>query len=136
MSDIEKIDIVTNALLNEIRQLIEKTRSDVAKTVNSGLTVLNWRIGKRIGDEILKGERAQYGEKILATLSQELSRDFGRGFSYSALTRMVRFAEVFPDHQIVATLSQHLSWSHFQSILPLKDPLQREFYAEMCRVER
>src|SRR6185295_16083287 len=44
-------------------------------------------------------------------------------------------AEAFPDREIVASLTRQLSWSHFVAILPLKRPLQREFYAEMCRVE-
>ena len=63
-------------------------------------------------------------------------REFGKGFSYSALTRMTRFAEQFPDERILATLLQELTWSHFTLLLPLKDPLAREFYAEMCRAER
>jgi len=84
----------------------------------------------------LKEKRADYGKEIVATLSQELTKEYGNGFSYSALTRMVRFAEIFPDTQIVATLSRQLSWSHFKEILPLKKPFQRDFYAEMCRVER
>ena len=49
---------------------------------------------------------------------------------------MIQFAEVYPDEQIVVSLIRHLSWTHFIALLPLKDPLQREFYAEMCRVER
>ena len=123
-------------LLQDIRRMIEKTRSAVAAAVNIGLTMLYWQIGKRINAEILKGERAKYGEEIIATLSQELIKEYGQGFNYSALTRMVRFAEVFPDSEIVATLSQQLSWSHFKELLPLEKPLQRDFYAEMCRVER
>ncbi len=123
-------------LLQDIRRMIEKTRSAVAAAVNVGLTMLYWQIGKRINAEILKGERAKYGEEIIATLSQELIKEYGQGFNYSALTRMVRFAEVFPDSEIVATLSQQLSWSHFKELLPLEKPLQRDFYAEMCRVER
>lgn len=127
--------LVPKDLLGDIRRLIEETRSAVATTVNVGMTALYWQIGKRISEEILKGERADYGKQILATLSQELNRDYGRGFSYSSLTRMVRFAQAFPDGQIVATLSQQLSWSHFKEILSLKDPLQHEFYAAMCRAE-
>jgi len=123
-------------LLADVRRMIEETRSAVAVTVNAGLTILYWRIGERISEEILKGERAGYGQQILATLSQELARDYGDGFSYSALTRMVKFVESFPHSEIVATLSQQLSWSHFKELLPLERPLQREFYAEMCRVER
>ena len=98
--------------------------------------MLNWKIGKRIQSYILQNERADYGKEILATLSQELSAELGRGYSYSSLTRMVKFGKVFPDGEIVATLSQQLGWSHFKELLPLKQPLQREFYAEMCRLER
>jgi hypothetical protein len=123
-------------LLDDIRRMIEETRSSVAIAVNTGLTLLHWRIGRRINDEILKGDRAEYGKQILATLSQELTVEYGKGFNYSALTRMVRFVEAFPQQEIVATLSQQLNWSHFVLLIPLKEPLQREFYAEMCRVER
>ena len=131
-----KLLVKKGVLLQDIRRMIEKTRSAVAATVNVGLTMLYWQIGKRINAEILKGERAKYGEEIIATLSQELIKEYGQGFNYSALTRMVRFAEVFPDSEIVATLSQQLSWSHFKELLPLEKPLQRDFYAEMCKVER
>jgi hypothetical protein len=59
-----------------------------------------------------------------------------RGLNSSALTRMAKFAEVFPDEAIVSPLATQLSWSHFIEILPLKQPLKREYYAELCRVER
>lgn len=48
----------------------------------------------------------------------------------------MRFAEQFPDVEIVATLSHQLSWSHFVELIKLGDPLQREFYTELCRLER
>ena len=124
------------ALLGELRGLIEQARQQVAQTANSTLTMLYWQVGQRIQREVLRDGRAGYGAQILATLSQELGRDYGKGFTVSALTRMVKFAEAFPDAQIVATLSQQLGWSHFVEILPLKKPLEREFYAEMCRIER
>ena len=124
------------SLLKDVRRMIEETRSAVAVTVNAGLTMLYWKVGKRIYEEILKGKRAGYGERIVATLSQELSREYGQGFNYSSLTRMVRFAEVFPDIEIVATLSRQLGWSHFKELLPLEKPFQCDFYAEMCKLER
>ena len=126
----------SDALLHEIRALIEDARRQVAHAVNAGLTITYWQIGKRLLTENLTDGRGEYGQKILATLSAELVREFGKGFSYSALTRMTRFAEQFPDERILATLLQELTWSHFTLLLPLKDPLAREFYAEMCRVER
>ena len=127
--------LVPQSLVQDIRQMIQEARTAVALTVNATLTRLYWRIGRRIQAEILRGGRAEYGEQILATLSQELTQEYGKGFSYSALTRMVRFAEVLPEEAIVATLSQQLSWSHVREIIALSQPLQREFYIQMCRVE-
>jgi predicted nuclease of restriction endonuclease-like (RecB) superfamily len=126
----------TGPLVRDLKQMIDETRSAVAATVNMGLTLLYWQVGKRINTEILKGGRAGYGKQILATVSQQLTEAYGPGFSYSALTRMMRFFEVFPEREIVATLSQTLSWSHFREMLTLNKPLQREFYAELCRIER
>jgi predicted nuclease of restriction endonuclease-like (RecB) superfamily len=80
--------------------------------------------------------RAAYGERILATVSRELTAEFGGGFGYATVNRAIQFAQFFPNPAIVSTLSTQLSWSHFIELLPIKDPLAREFYAEMCRVER
>ena len=123
------------ALLAELRALIEKSRRAVTVAVNAGLTRLYWQIGKRIRQHILADQRAEYGKEIVATVSRQLTQDYGKGFGVSGLTRMIKFSEVFNDEQIVATLWQQLSWSHFRELLPLEKPLQREFYAEMCRVE-
>lgn len=124
------------ALLTELCGLIDQARQHVAQTANSTLTMLYWKVGGRIGREVLAGQRASYGEEILPTLSAKLEPEYGKGFSARNLARMVKFAEAFADEQIVATLSRALSWSHFVEILPLKRPLEREYYAEMCRIER
>ena len=121
-------------LINEIRSLIEQTRSKVAQTVNSALVLTNWHIGKRISDEILQNKRAKYGKEIVSTLSRQLTVEFGSSFDKTNLTRMIKFAEIYPDIEIVVTLSQQLNWSHFLAILPIKDQLKRDFYAEMCRL--
>ena len=123
-------------LIGDIRKLIETARHNIAVTVNAGLTILYWQIGSRIRQDILKEKRADYGKEIISTLSIQLVKEFGNGFSRPNLFRMVRFAEVFPEGKIVSTLSRQLSWSHFVEIIPLKDDLQRDFYAEMCRMER
>jgi predicted nuclease of restriction endonuclease-like (RecB) superfamily len=122
-------------LVLELRELIDTARSRVAQTVNAELVMLHWHIGDRIRRDILKEERAGYGEQVVEALSNVLSRDYGRGFGRRNLFNMMRFAEVFPDRDIVQTLSAQLAWSHFLEIVYLKDALQREFYAEMCRLE-
>lgn len=128
--------ITSTQLLADIRILITSSRNRAAQVVNAELVLLYWHIGKRIRSEILGEGRAEYGERIVDTLSDALGGDYGKGFSRRNLFRMIRFAEVFPDEQIVSTLSTQLSWSHFLEIIPFKAPLQRNFYAEMCRIER
>jgi hypothetical protein len=124
------------SLLKDLRDLIASAREEVAQSVNSSLVMLYWKVGQRIRKEVLEEKRAEYGEEIVATLSRQLTGEFGSGFTEKSLRRMIQFAEVFSDERIVATLSRQLGWSHFVEIIPLKDDLQREFYAEMCRVER
>ena len=51
------------------------------------------------------------------------------------LAYMIRFAEIFPDEQILHTLCAKLSWSHFRQVIPMDDTLKRDFYTEMCRIE-
>lgn len=130
------VPATADRLLGDIRRLIEEARAAVAVTVNAGLTMLYWRIGERIRREILKGTRAAYGQEIVATVSRQLETEYGRGFSEKSLRHMIRFAEVFPDEKIVSALMRQLSWTHFLAIMYLPDPVQRDFYAEMCRVER
>lgn len=125
-----------DALLTELRSLIESARQHVAQTANVTQTMLYWHVGLRVQNEVLKNERAEYGEQIVSTLSTQLVAEYGQAFGVRSLRRMVQFAEIFPDEKMVATLSQELSWSHFIEILPLKQPLEREYYAELCRVER
>ena len=122
-------------LLADLRDLILTAREAVARTVNAGLTLLYWEIGTRIRRDILQEKRAEYGEKIVHALSAKLEAEFGRGFGERNLARMVKFAEAFPDPNILTALRTKLGWTHFRRIIYLDDPLQRDFYAEMCRME-
>ncbi len=120
----------------EVREMIRSARQQVAQVVNAGLTLLHWRIGDRIRREILRGERAEYGAEVVAALSRDLQAEFGRGFGPRNLFNMIRFAEVFPDPETVQSLIAQLGWTHFLHLISIEDPLKRDFYAEMCRVER
>jgi len=80
--------------------------------------------------------RAEYGDQIVSTLSRQLTTEYGTGFSRQNLFHMMRFVEAWPNHTQVTSLAQHLGWSHFKEILYLDDELARQFYAEMCRLER
>lgn len=123
-------------LFGDIKSYIERARLQTAQAVNAGLVTLYWQIGKRIKQEILRGKRAEYGGEIVATVSRQLVREYGSGFSEKSLQRMVQFYKIFPQEKIVASLMRQLSWSHFVEIIPIEDTLKREFYAEMCRIEQ
>ena len=129
-------ELVQGELLADLRQLIQETRSAVAVTINAGLTLLYWRIGSRIRREILIEERAGYGERIVHALSAQLQREFGEGFGPRNIFNMIRFAEVFPDEQVVRSLVSALSWTHIRLIIYIDDSLKRDFYTEMSRIER
>ncbi len=95
-------------LLSDVRQLILSAREGVARTVNASLSALYWQVGNRIRKDIFKEKRAEYGQQIVSTLSAQLEAEFGRSFGRRNLFRMIRFAEVFPDHLIVSTLLAQL----------------------------
>ena len=124
------------ALLGDLRTLVQSARQRIATAAYSTQTLLCWHMGRRLDREHLQGGRAAYGKQILVTVSRELTAEYGRGFSYAEIARMIQFAQAYPEEAIVVTLSQQLSWSHFHALLPIKDPLARDFYAEMCRIER
>ncbi|AHF92382.1 hypothetical protein OPIT5_21135 [Opitutaceae bacterium TAV5] len=124
------------SLAADIRQLIDAARGQVAAAVNASLTTLYWQIGARIQVDVLKKKRAGYGEEVITTLSRELEQDYGRGFGEKNLRHMLRFAEAFPDERIVSALRRQLTWSPIKSVIYIDDSLKRDFYAEMCRIER
>ena len=82
-----KATVLVKGLLPELRTLIHSARQTVAQAVNTGLTLLYWRVGERIRREILKEKRADYGEEIVSTLSRQLTPEFGPGFSDKALAK-------------------------------------------------
>jgi predicted nuclease of restriction endonuclease-like (RecB) superfamily len=128
-------NVVIAGLAVEVGALIEAARQKVARAANAALTLLYWQIGARIRRQVLKEQRAEYGAEVVAALGRQLEGRFGRGFGETNLRRMMQFVEAFPDREIVAALLRQLGWTHFTLLIPVKDPLKRDFYAEMCRVE-
>ena len=107
---------VAPALLNDIRRLITDARGRVASTANATLTMLYWQVGQRIRTEVLRDQRATYGERIVVSVGRQLSAEYGAGFADKNLRRMMQFAEVFPSEKIVVSLIRQLSWTHCRRI--------------------
>lgn len=76
------------ALLGDLRTLVQSARQRIATVANSTYTLLCWQVGRRLLTANLQAGRAAYGKQILSTVSQELTAEFGAGFSYTALTRI------------------------------------------------
>ena len=110
MSSIKKID----NLASDIKQLIDDGRQFVSQTVNSTLTATYWNIGKRINDDALDNKRADYGKKVVQSLSEQLTAEYGKGWSIKQLRHCIRFSETFQDFEIVSALQRQFSWTHFQ----------------------
>ena len=142
MNEIEKNNqivatVSTQSLIQDLRQIIEQARGQVAATANYAQTMMYWHIGERINREILGNQRAEYGKQIVSAVSTQLQAEYGKkGFEPRSIWRMMQFAQEFPDEQIVATVSTQLSWSHVIEILPLKDNIQREFYLTLAASEK
>ena len=113
MADIEKVTqkgLVTTELINDLRQIIDSARSRVAATANYEVTMMNWNIGNRINRDVLNYERAEYGKQIVAQVARQLQEEYGtKGFEERTVRRMMKFAQLFPDFQIVSPLVSKLS---------------------------
>ena len=132
MSELEKNRLNTSNLVLELSSLIEESKQQVAKVANSTLTLLFWHVGKRIQEEVLKNERAEYGKQIVTTVSLQLAEKYGRNFEEKNVRRMMQFSHEFSDFEIVVPLARQLSWSHFLILIPLKSKEAKLYYAQNC----
>ena len=132
MLELEKNRLNTSNLVIELSSLIEESKQQVAKVANSTLTLLFWHVGKRIQEEVLKNERAEYGKQIVTTVSLQLAEKYGRNFEEKNVRRMMQFSHEFSDFEIVVPLARQLSWSHFLILIPLKSKEAKLYYAQNC----
>ncbi len=134
MNDLNKNTF--NKLFSEVRKIVEQSKTHISTTINSTISATYWQIGKKIKSELLNNKRAEYGKHIIANLSSELTKEYGKGWSKQHLQHCLRFAETFPDYEIVSTLWRELSWSHFKILMYQDVELKMNFYTQMCRIER
>lgn len=126
----------TQGLFQNVVALIEQSRKQVALTVNREVTLLYWRVGKAINQELLQEQRAEYGERVVSSLATQLTEMYGKGWSKRHLWHCVRTAATFPEDQIVTALSTQLSWTHLRILASFEDELKRTFYTELSMQER
>lgn len=130
-----EIEESNHDLINDLVTLIERGKNQLAYAANATMTLTYWNVGKRINNDVLDNQRAEYGKQIVVSVARQLTAHYGRSFEEKSLRRMMQFAQIFEDEQIVVSLIRQLSWTHFIALIPIKDELQREFYTQMCRIE-
>ncbi|MCL2112092.1 MAG: PDDEXK nuclease domain-containing protein [Clostridiales bacterium] len=123
-------------LFEEISAIIEQGRREISMRASRETVLIFWQVGRRINDEVLDNQRADYGKQIVSRLATQLTAKYGRSFEQRNLRRMMQFAEQFLDFEIVSPPATQLSWSHFVEILPLKTQEAKMFYLNEAAILR
>ena len=135
-NEIEYIDSQQESqLYGDVCQIIDGARGRIATYVNTEACFTNWYVGKRIKDDVLYNKRAGYGKQVVINLSIKLTERYGSGWSEKTLRHCLRAAETFSEDDILSATQRQLTWTHLKSLMYIKDPLERHFYALMCSSE-
>jgi predicted nuclease of restriction endonuclease-like (RecB) superfamily len=118
-------NIEKNELYNEIKKIIEDSRSQIIRSINSVIVISYWNIGKAIVEKQNRTEKTTYGEKLLEQVSIQIEREYGRGFSKRYLELMRQFYLTF---QNAKSLLSQLSWTHYLELIKIKNKEEREWY--------
>jgi predicted nuclease of restriction endonuclease-like (RecB) superfamily len=124
-----------NHLFSDVCGIIEGRRYRLATTINAEICLMNWNVGKRIKEDVLFNQRADYGKQIIKELANKLTERYGVGWSFYKLQHCVRSAYTFSENEIMYAVRTQLSWTHLRSLMSIDDELKREFYMEMTRLE-
>jgi predicted nuclease of restriction endonuclease-like (RecB) superfamily len=136
--DLQNINTLKESfqLYTDVCRIIDDTRNRVAVYVNSEVCQTNWRIGKRIKEDVLFNKRAEYGKQVVKNLSVRLTERYGKGWSLQTLQHCIRAAYTFTEEEIVYAVRMQFSWTQLRSVMFISDPLARQFYMQMCQYER
>ncbi len=122
-------------LYSDVCQIIDGARTRIATLLNTEVCMTNWYVGKRIKEDVLYNQRAEYGKQIVLSLSAKLVQRYGSGWSEKKLRHCIRSAETFSYDDIVSATRRQLTWTHLKSLMYIKDPVERQFYTQMCGIE-
>lgn len=117
-------------LLSGVRQVLQDSRRNLARAVNTALVATYWQVGRHIVEFEQGGKRrAEYSKGVIDYLASHLTKEFGNGFTGSNLRYMRMFYKQFPNCH---TLCDKLSWSHYRTLLKVDNPRALEFYIQEC----
>ena len=116
-------------LYDDIKNLIDQSKNRISQTVNTEMINLYWNIGKMIVEKQNGQDRAKYGDYLIENLSNQLTNEFGKGFSTRNLKRMRKLYLCYPNR---TTMLSQLTWSHFLELIKIEDETKRNFYMNEC----
>ena len=134
-TDIMQQNNSEGALFLDVCGIIDNARRRIAVYVNSEICLTKWYVGKRIKEDILYNQRAEYGKRIVKNLAAKLTEKYGSGWSDRSLLHCIRAAYTFTEEEIIYAVRRQFSWTHIRSLMFVEDSLARKFYMEMCRIE-
>lgn len=134
-TNIEQTDMQETTLFSDVCGIIDNARRRVAVYVNSEICLLKWHVGKRIKEDVLYNQRAEYGKHVVKKLAAKLTERYGNGWGHESLKHCIRCAEIFTENEIGYAVRIQFTWTHLRTLVSVKDPLARQFYMEMCRLE-
>jgi predicted nuclease of restriction endonuclease-like (RecB) superfamily len=122
------MNLTNNNFYKEIKELLYSAKNKVYQTINITMTQTYFQIGKRIVEEEQGGvSRAEYGSALLKNLSNELIKEFGKGYSEQNLKNMRQFYLIYQKRQTVSSEFK-LSWSHYIFLTRIENIDERNFY--------
>ena len=114
-----------NALYGDVCHIIDGARGRIATYLNTEVCMTNWYVGKRIKEDVLYNQRAEYGKKVLKNLSARLTERYGSGWGYDKLQHCVRSAYTFSEEEIRYATSTQLNWTHLRILMSVKPILHK-----------
>ena len=120
----------------DVRDILENARSNAYMMANDIMTYAYWNVGKRIVEQELKGSaKAKYGSYIIKRLAQELSDQYGTGFSIANIKNCRQLYVTFPQESFGYSMIGKVHWSHLRTIMRLEDEKERNFYLKETATE-
>lgn len=120
----------------DVRLILQRARKEAYNSANSIMTYAYWNVGRRIVEQEQYGKiKTKYGSYLIKNLSEQLSDEFGTGFSVANLRNCRQFYLVFPKDSYGFSMAGKISWSHLRSIMRISHEEERNFYLKETLTE-
>ena len=130
MSDMKLMDTEDEVrFCKDVHKILDDAKNKTYAAANNIMTYAYWNVGKRIIEQEQKGEsKARYGSYLVKRLSQELSEEYGIGFSVANIRNCRQLYLTFPKESYGYSLIGKIHWSHLRTIMRLDNEEVRYFY--------